>query len=68
MADISGCPLCAISRQKRLDFVARPIQNRSELKMCGAEVDFLRLPRGRTISRTVVGGAQERTALDHAAR
>jgi hypothetical protein len=53
----------------RLGFVAaRAIQNRSKPKMRGAEIHFLRLARGRAIARAVVGGAQERAALDDAAR
>src|SRR6516225_7293293 len=36
--------------------------------MRGAEVDLLRLARGRTIARAVVGGAQIRAALDDPAR
>src|SRR5262249_10847500 len=36
-------------------------------KMRGAEVHFLRLPRGRSIACAVVGSAQKRAALDDAA-
>src|SRR6516165_3079770 len=32
--------------------------------MRGAEVHFLRLPRGRAIARAVIGSAQKRAALD----
>src|SRR5262249_51744886 len=35
--------------------------------MRGAEVDFLWLPRGRTIARAIIGCAQKRAALDDAA-
>src|SRR5262245_53795203 len=42
--------------------------NRSKPKVRGAEVHFLRLARGRSIAGAVVGGAQERAALDDAAR
>jgi hypothetical protein len=46
----------------------RSIEDRPKPKMRGAEVDLLRLPRGRTIARAVVGCAQIRAALDDAAR
>src|SRR6266508_2825498 len=46
---------------------ARSIQNGAETKVPGAEIDLLRLARGRTIPRAVVGSAQERAALDDAA-
>src|SRR5215475_11579163 len=33
-----------------------------------AEIDLLRLARGRTIARAIIGSAQKRAALDDAAR
>src|SRR4029077_17807020 len=56
-------------RARRLTRIspARSIEHRATTNVRRAEVDFLRLPRRRTISRAVVGSAQVRAALDDAA-
>jgi hypothetical protein len=60
--------LSAISRQYvRLAWLTlRLIQDCSKTKMCSTKVDLLRLARGWTITRAVVGSAQKRAALDNA--
>jgi hypothetical protein len=42
------------------------IQHGAETQVRGSKIIFLRLPCGRPVTGTVVGGAQIRTPLDHA--